>query len=167
MTSWDWIKLLHVLAGMFWVGAAIITPLYLLATARAIGPAAGPFMKHVINVRKLPVAFNVAAGLNMLTGLGLYDNLSQHFRHPLVTSFNGWALTLGGLCGVLAFVWGAIVPGPAARRLVALTSKITGTPTPEQAAEIGRLQARLHVGGMIAAMLLVLSLAGMALVHPV
>lgn len=167
MTPMLWLKLIHVIAGALWFGGAAMGAFYLAATARAIGPAAGPFMKHVVNVRKLPVAMNIAAGLNVLLGLALYDHLSGHFQHMLVTSFNGWALTVGSAFGILAMIWGAAVPGKAAKQIGAITAKLTGPPTPAQAAEIAALQERLHVGGMVGVVLLALALAGMALSHPV
>jgi hypothetical protein len=166
MTPSLWLKLLHVLTGAFWFGGAAVAGLFLAATAQAIGPAAAPFMKHLIGVRKLPVFLNIAAGLNVLTGLAMYDRMSVHFSHMLVTSFHGWALTLGAMFGLIAMIWGAAVPSQAAKRLGVLTSRLTGPPTPEQAAEIAAVQKRLHMGGMVAFVLLVLTLTGMALSHP-
>jgi hypothetical protein len=167
MTPALWIKLLHVLAGAFWFGGAAVAALYLAAAVRALGPAAGPVMKYMIGVRRLPLVLNVAGGLNMLTGLALYDRLSGHFQHMLVTSFHGWALTLGAACGILAVLWGGAVPGRTAKRLENATGKLTGPPTPQQAAEISALQQRLHIGSMVGIVLLTLALAGMALSHPI
>ena len=56
MTPWLWLKLVHVLAGTFWLGATAVLALYVAASARVVGPAAGPLMKHMITVRKLPLA---------------------------------------------------------------------------------------------------------------
>jgi len=167
MTPWLGVKLVHVLLGAFWFGGSAVAALYLAAAARALGPAAAPVIKYVIGVRKLSVVLNAAAGMTVLTGLGLYDRLSNHFRNPLVGSFNGWALTLGATCGLLALIWGSVVPGAAAKRLGDITAKLTGPPTPEQAAEIAVLQKRLHVGGMIALALVFLAVCGMALSHPI
>ena len=167
MTPWLWLKLVHVLAGTFWLGGVAVAALYLASAARALGPAAGPVMKHVISVRRLPVALNIVAILNTLTGFAFYDRLSDHFRHPLVTTFSGMALTVGSVSGVIGFLWGAIVQGPTAAKLGAMTSRLTGPPTPEQAAEIGRLQNRLYANGLIGSAWLVLALVGMALSHPI
>jgi hypothetical protein len=48
-----------------------------------------------------------------------------------------------------------------------ITAKLTGPPTPAQAAEMAGLHQRMHVGGVVAVIMLVLALAGMALSHPV
>ena len=167
MTPWLGVKLVHVLFGAFWFGGSLVGTFYLLAAARALGPAAGPVMKNVIGVRKLPVALNVAAGLTVLTGLAMYDRLSDHFRHPLLATPYERFLTFGATCGIIAVIVGGAVVGRAAGRLGAITSKLTGPPTPEQAAEIAGLQNRMHTGGMIAVILMVLALMGMALSHPI
>ena len=167
MSPWLWVKLVHVVLGAFWFGAAVVSTFYLTAAARALGPAAAPVLKYVIGVRKFSVVLNVAAGLTVLTGLGLYDRLSGHFRNPLVHNFHGWALTLGATFGVLAIIWGAAVVSRSAKRFAAITASLTGPPTPEQAAEIATLQKRMHEGGVVAVVLMLLALVGMALSHPI
>ena len=167
MSPWLWVKLVHVVLGAFWFGGAVVGTFYLTAAARALGPGAAPVLKYVIGVRKFPVALNIAAGLTVLTGLGLYDRLSGHFRNPLVHNFHGWALTLGAAFGVLAIVWGGAVVSRSAKRFTAITTTLTGPPTPEQAAEIATLQKRMHEGGKIGVGLMLLALVGMALSHPI
>ena len=55
------------------------------------------------------------------------------------------------------------------RKLIAALTRASGRrfETPEQAAEIARLQKRLHEGGMVAMVLMILALIGMALSHPI
>jgi hypothetical protein len=167
MSPWLWVKLVHVVLGAFWFGAAVVGTFYLTAAARALGPAAAPVLKYIIGVRKYSVVMNIVAGLTVLTGLGLYDRLSNHFRNPLVYNFHGWALTLGAVCGILAIIWGGAVVSPAGKRMGEITMKLTGPPTPEQAAELTGLQKRMHVGGLVAVALVLLALVGMALSHPI
>jgi len=167
MESWLWVKLVHVLIGAFWFGGAVVGTFYLTAAARALGPAAGPVIKYVIGVRKLSVVLNIAAGLTVLTGLVLYDRLSDHFRHPMFDTSYEKFLTLGATFGILAVVWGGAVVSRSAKRLGVLTMNLTGPPTPEQAAEIAGLHQRMHIGGVIGVILMVLALTGMALSHPI
>ena len=167
MSPWLWVKLVHVVLGAFWFGGAVVGTFYLTAAARALGPAATPVLKYMMGVRKYSVVLNIAAGLTVLTGLGLYDRLSAHFRNPLVNNFHGWALTLGAMFGVLAVIWGGAVVSRSAKRFAAITSTLTGPPTPAQAAEIAKLQERMHVGGMVGVVMMLLALVGMALSHPI
>jgi len=167
MNSWTLLKAVHVLAGAFWYGGTALTVMYILPSARAIGPAAGPMMQQLLQVRKLSRALVSSGALAMLTGLGFYDRLSQHFAHPLVTTFHGWMLTLGGAAGVIAFFFGMLVQVPRAKRLEQLAASLAGPPTPEQAARIATLQAQLQGGGLIAVVLLAFTVIGMALSHPI
>ena len=45
------LRIVHILAGVFWVGAVVTTILFLQPTARDVGPAAGPFMAHLAGKR--------------------------------------------------------------------------------------------------------------------
>jgi|KBSSwiStaDraftv2_1062776.scaffolds.fasta_scaffold06382_5 hypothetical protein len=166
MTPWLGIKLLHILLGAFWFGGAVVGTFYLTAAARALGPAAAPVLKYVIGVRKLSVALNIAAGINVLTGLALYDRLSEHFRRPLLLTFYERMLTFGAVFGILAVIWGGAVVSRSAKRLGAITMTMSGPPTPAQAAEIASLQQKMHVGGVVGVIMMVLAIVGMALSHP-
>jgi hypothetical protein len=73
---------------------------------------------------------------------------------------------IGALLAVIAFVIGVSVNAPAGQRLTALTAEIQakgGPPTPEQSAQVQRLQKRLGTGMRVIAVLLVLATAAMAL----
>ena len=62
------LRIVHILAGVFWVGAAFTTILFLQPTAREIGPAAGPFMAHLAGKKRLVDWVLRAAGLTVLGG---------------------------------------------------------------------------------------------------
>ena len=47
------LRIVHILAGVFWVGAALTAFLFLQPAAREVGPAAGPFMAHLAGKKKL------------------------------------------------------------------------------------------------------------------
>jgi hypothetical protein len=71
---------------------------------------------------------------------------SMRFSTAFLGTPEGIVLTLGGILGLGAFVIGVFVQRPVAGRLGALGAQIQaagGPPTPEQAAELGRLRERL------------------------
>ena len=41
------LRIVHILAGAFWVGSALTVFLFLQPAAREVGPAAGPFLTHL------------------------------------------------------------------------------------------------------------------------
>jgi uncharacterized membrane protein len=49
------LRLIHILAGVFWVGAIFLIAGFLLPTARAMGREGGRFMQHLMLQRRLPV----------------------------------------------------------------------------------------------------------------
>ncbi len=166
MTFWVFVKLLHIFAGVFWMGAAVITIFFVLPAVRAAGPAGGAVMKQLTNERKLPLAINVAAAATTFCGILLYWRLTGGFT-PVFSSALAWmGLMVGSLSGILAFLWGFFIQSRNAKRLGTLTAGIQGPPTPEQAAAIAKLQQRLHLGGIVGIVLLVISLGGMVMSHP-
>lgn len=167
MTPWLGIKLLHILLGAFWFGGAVVGTFYLTAAARALGPAAAPVLKYVIGVRKMSVMLNIAAGVTVLTGLGLYDRRSDHFRNLMIHTPYEQFLTLGAVFGILSVIWGGAVVSRSAKRLGTLMLTLSGPPTPAQAAEIASLQQKMHVGGVVGVIMMVLAIVGMALSHPI
>ena len=70
------LRIVHILAGVFWVGAAFTTILFLQSTAREVGPAAGPFMAHLAGKKHLVDWVLRAAGLTILAGLLMYWRVS-------------------------------------------------------------------------------------------
>jgi hypothetical protein len=161
MSLWLSVKLVHVITGTLWVGAAVLLAAYILPTVRALGPAGGPVMQQLATVRRLPVAMNVVGGLSALTGILLFG-----YRSPAMSSLYGVALTLGALFGLAAAVWGGFVQSRTAKKLGAAAAQVKGAPTPEQAATLQALQDRLYFGARVGAALLVLATLGMALAHP-
>lgn len=159
-------RLIHILSGVFWVGGILIFARFIFPTARALGPAAGPFMDQVVRVRKLPRALILAGVFSVLSGVGLYWRDSMGFRAEWMATPTAMVLGTGGLLAIAALVIGVTVNAPTAQRLAALSGKIQaqgGPPTPEQEAEVRRLQKRLGVVLPLITALVVLATVAMAL----
>ncbi|HEU5219312.1 MAG TPA: hypothetical protein VFU23_11665 [Gemmatimonadales bacterium] len=158
-------RLVHILSGVFWVGSVLFFARFLFPTARALGPAAGPVFDHLTRVLKMPQTLLGAAGVSVLSGLGLYWNDSLGFTGAWLGSPTGMVFGTGGLLAILAVVIGAVVNSPTAKRLGALGAELQargGPPTPEQAALMQQLQRRLGLALRLVATLLVLATAAMA-----
>jgi uncharacterized membrane protein len=160
------LRLIHILTGVFWVGGILVFARFIFPTARALGPAAGPFMDQVVRVRKLPRALILAGVFSVLSGVGLYWRDSMGFKSEWMASPTGIVFGVGGLLAITALVIGVSVNAPTAQRLAAVSGKIQaqgGPPTPEQEAEVRRLQKRLGVVLPLVTALLVLATVAMAL----
>jgi uncharacterized membrane protein len=159
------LRLLHLLAGAAWVGGIFFIARLLLPTVRALGPTGGAVMQHLTQVRRLHSYMMGTAMLTVLSGLALYWRNAAGASGWLATGA-GKVFGLGGLLGILTVILGLAVNAPTAQRAGALAGTLQSAgraPTPEEQAELGRLQARLTGGANVAAILLAVATAAMAL----
>ena len=166
MSIWTVAKLVHIFAGVFWIGAAAIVSLFLVPAVRASGPAGGTVMKQLMGKQKLTLWINIAAILTVLCGVGMYQHRMGSFKLLPLDTLYGFGLTVGSLAGLSAFLFGAFVQGRNARRMGKIIAELKGPPTPEQGAQIASLQRKLFIGGIFGVTLLTIALAGMILTHP-
>lgn len=164
---WLGVKSLHVLFGAFWLGGVALVALLLLPAIRAAGPAGGAVMSQLAGRQKLHQVMSGAAMTTILTGVVLLVRLPGASIPGTWTSPHRLALLAGMLCGLSGFLWGLIYQAPRSAKLGALTAKLAGPPTPQQAAELGALQAQLGFGGRVVVTLLVLAVIGMACSHAI
>ena len=157
-------RFVHILAGVFWAGTAMFTAAFLIPAVRALGPAGGPVMQQIAQKQKLPVYFLTSGVLTVLSGFGLYWHDSNGFTNGFMRSGGGITFGIGGLLALIAVCFGIFVATPAAKRAGALGAAIAaaGKPTPEQAAEMQRLQIRMGKVSALAATLLTLTVIAMA-----
>lgn len=162
----DWaaiiLRIIHIFSGVFWVGAAWMAAFFLVPTAIALGPDAGKFMSYLTNVRRYPIVSSIAAILTVLAGITLYwkDFGGINISTPAALTF-----TIGGLAGIIALIIGGAVLGPTATRIGRLGAEIQGAgkpPTPDQVAEMQKLQKRMQQSALAVAIILGIALLCMA-----
>ncbi len=159
------LRLVHVLAGVFWVGSALFMAAFIVPTVRAIGPAGGQVMQQLGQVRKVPVYMMSSMALTLLSGIALYWRAAGGFGNGWAGSGPGITFGVGGVLAILAAALGLTMGMPTARRLGALAGSIAKSgapPSAEQMAEMQRLQGRMSTVGALGAGLLVLATAAMA-----
>ena len=159
------LRLVHILAGVFWVGTAVFTAAFLAPSIRAIGPAGGQVMQQLAQVRKLPRYLMTAMALTILSGFAMYWRASGGFTNTWAASGPGKTFGLGAVLALLAASIGFSIGMPAAKRLGEISGTVAksgGPPSPEQTAEMQRLQKRMATGTSLGSILLVLATAAMA-----
>ena len=114
------LRLIHILAGVFWVGAIFLIAGFLLPTARATGREGGRFMQHLMLQRRLPIFLAIAMLLTVLSGFILYGRLVSATHGAWAGTPPGIAYGVGGLAAILGALVGMVVSGPAARRMAAI-----------------------------------------------
>jgi MFS family permease len=154
------LRLVHIAAGAFWAGSALFIALVLLPGVRKAAPGG----ERNLPMAAISQAMSLAALLTTIAGLLLYAWASR-FAWGWIVSPLGIGLTLGSLAGLAAFLLGLLSTGPTAARIGALAGQIQaagGPPKPEQAAEMGRLQAKLATSSTVSTILMTAALALMA-----
>jgi uncharacterized membrane protein len=165
----DWyvivLRLIHILSGVFWVGAATGFFLFVQPSIVAAGPAGGVVMREIAVVRRFPVIQSIAATLTVLAGFLLYVRDSGGFQADWIFGVGGIGFTVGGLAAFAAWAAGLGSVRPRVTRLGAIGAAVQasgGPPSAEQQAEIGRLQGELRSLGLAHVVLFVIAVAGMA-----
>jgi hypothetical protein len=159
------LRLTHIVAGAFWAGAAVAYFFFFAPTAKGLGPAGPKFMQDLVGKHRYPVFMNVTSMLTILAGLALYWFSSTGLSVAWITSGPGLGFTLGSLAALAAFAVGFFGIRPRAQRMGALSAAIGaagGPPTPEQGAELGKLDAEMHAYERWDVGLLIVSLVLMA-----
>jgi uncharacterized membrane protein len=160
-------RLLHIVAGVLWVGSVFLFVGFIAPSADEVGPSAQPLLTAVVKKRKLGkiivglAVTNVVAGWVMwLRNMSLYGSLQDW-----VTSSFGLVLTIGGVLATTAAIIATIVVGPSVERLIDLGSEIAKSgepPSAEQQQRIAQLGGRLRTYGATVLALLLLTVVAMA-----
>ena len=140
------LRVIHITTGVFWAGAAIMLAYFLLPATAASGPEGSRVMRQLAMTNNFPMVMNVAAVLNILSGLMLYDSMSNHFQAEWIHSTHGMTLTIGGLAALVAFFMGFTINRPAGMRMAEIGKAIAasgGKPNESQAAEMAAIGKKL------------------------
>jgi uncharacterized membrane protein len=159
------LRLVHIFAGVFWVGGGALFFLYVEPAVRATAPESAKFMQHLMARGKYSLAMTIASGLTILAGAWLYWRDTAGFTSNWIASRPGIGFTIGAVIGILTFIFGILVMKRNADRLAALGKEIQaagGPPKPEQLTELERVQNVLSMAGKINFVLLIIALGIMA-----
>lgn len=163
----DWLQIvlrvIHIGAGIFWVGSATFLLVFVEPTMHALGPQGGPFMAHMSQVRKMPVIIAYSAILTIAAGIWLYWRDTDGFDLDIITTSVGIGFTVGALAAIVAFVVGLTMVRPRVERMGALGGAMaTAPPTPQQVQEMGQLQGTLRSISLFNEGLLIIAVVAMA-----
>jgi hypothetical protein len=141
-------RVIHILLAIAWGGTVFLLVFFLQPTAKAIGPAAGPFMGELLGVRKLTEWLLRIASAAVIAGGFLYWHDLQVYG-PGLGDFLGrpiglW-LTIGAISALIALGIGMFATAPTLKRMMAVGGQVAhaeGPPPPELLKELGELQKR-------------------------
>ena len=157
------LRIIHIGAGIFWVGSALMMAFFIAPTISATAEAGQKFAGHMIGTMKLTQRISAAAGLTILAGFLLYGLDLQWFTSAAwMSSGAGTGFGIGGAFGLIGFISG-IVTGSTLRALGKLGAQIQGKPTAEQMTQMQALQKRQAMLLKVTAYSLILSVVFMAI----
>ncbi len=139
------LRVVHIGAGIVWVGSAAFLHFFIEPTMHALGPQGGAFMTHLVEKRKVPVVIAISAVLTVVAGIILYWRDTDGFDPDLVTTSAGIGFGVGGIVAIIAFFLGLGVVRPMVVRMGSMAGAMaSGSPSPEQVQEFGALQRKLR-----------------------
>lgn len=159
------LRLVHIVAGMLWIGSAISYFFFVEPTVKSLGPAGPKFMQNFIEKRRYPLFMNMVSALTIVAGALLYWHMSGGLQPAWITSGPGLGFTIGSAVALVVYGIGFFMIRPRAERLGALGKAIGiagGPPTPEQTAELGKLSEEMTKIERVDVILLTISLITMA-----
>lgn len=157
-------RLVHVMAGIFWVGAMMFVAFYLVPALRDVGPDAGKMMV-ALRQRGFMRVIPVMAVLTLLSGFWLFWRVSAGAPSHYLFTGPGHVYAVGGLVAVIAFAIGISVTRPAMLRATALAEAMATASPAEREGMMSEAQAARERGarwGRVVAWMLVFSALAMA-----
>ena len=156
------LRIIHIGAGIFWVGSALMSFFFIGPTIGATGEAGQKFMQHLMNNRKLSARIASAAGSSILAGAILYWIDSQGFTSAWMKSGAGMGFTIGALFALLGFVFGILV-GRANKSMVQLGMQMQNNASAEQRSQMQAMQKRQGTFSILSTIGLILAVVFMSI----
>jgi hypothetical protein len=160
------LRLIHIVAGVFWVGSTVLITRFLLPSVAALGPASANFMREIAFRRRLPIALNGAGVATVLAGVGLYASAQFGSNGAWARTPMGVSIGIGAALAIVAVVVGTVRARPAAQRMGVIGEQIVaagGSPPADLVAEMQMQRDRFAGAMRINTGLLVLATASMAI----
>ena len=158
------LRVVHILGGMFWVGSALYSTLFLVPALGTLGPTAGQVFGALQKRQLMNVVF-ASSVLSILAGLRLLwitsDGMSSAYMGTPVGRTFAWS----GALALVAFLLGALVSRPSGMRMGRIGAQLAAAAAEERPAlmaEMQRLRRRNAVSSTTVAALLVLTTIGMS-----
>lgn len=140
-------RMVHILAGVVWLGGLTLLVLYIQPSAKTLGPAGGPFVMELLARRKLPIFLLSAGAVTIVAGGFLYwrDWQAVGSLGDWLDTRVGLTLTIGAGAALAGWLMGLLGVKPTVDRMLGLAKQLAasgGPPPPERAAELQALQLR-------------------------
>ena len=155
------LRIIHIVAGVFWVGGSLVMTFFIGPTIGAIGEPGQKFVGHLMNNLKFSNRMAAAAGATILAGAILYGLDARAGTAWLQSSF-ATGLGIGAVFALIGFVL-SIMVGRTTKAMAQLGAQMQGKPSPSQLAEMQAIQKRQATFSMASTIAIVLATIFMAI----
>lgn len=154
------LRVLHIVAGVLWAGAAVFSITFVEPAFRAAGPET---MRRIGPAyAKKAVPFMHVMGLSTIVfGFVLVQRTPGRAFDQLFTNGWGWAIGIGLIASVAGYAIGA-TGGAAMSKAMRIGKSIEGPPSADQVAQMTALQSRYTMFNRITAGLVIVAVGAMA-----
>lgn len=165
------LRILHIGAGVLWVGSAFFFVAFLGPAVGEVGPeVSGPLFQVLVTKMKVPSRITTFAMVAVTAGWLMWLRDLRDYRWQL----NNWifhsgnfglVLTIGAILATIAFYEGYAGVGKNVERITELGGQIAasgGPPSPEQASTMQKLQESVKKHGQTDLVLLLLAVVAMS-----
>lgn len=156
------LRIIHIVAGVIWVGGTLIMTFFIAPAAGATMEAGNKFLGHIMNNMKFGQRMAAAAGLTILAGGILFWIDSDGFTSAWMSSGAGIGFGIGAAFAIIGFVFGVLI-GNTARAMAKLGAQLQDKPSSEQATQIQTLRKKLSTYSMTASVTLIFSVIFMSI----
>ena len=159
------LRLIHIGAGAFWVGAVFTFFLFVQPAAAAAGPSAQTFVYGLLHHRKLPAVILSSAGTTVVAGILLLIVTSNGLDPDILFETSRLGFTVGGVAAILTFGVGALYVYPRTKTVERTIGRLLAEarpPTPDEQQLLGRTARESRAAGWVVLAGLVIAVVAMA-----
>lgn len=139
-------RLLHIVAGVGWVGVGFAMSFLLHPIAKRLGTRGQRFLGDFYDKSRIGMWMAIFSVVTVVAGLYVYGRLMAITPGGFWLSMTGfWVLTIGAGFGLLAFGHGAAVMNKASKKMIESASAVSDTPTDEQQSALDEAQKYLYL----------------------
>ena len=155
------LRIIHIGAGIFWVGGSLILSFFVAPSIGAMGESGPKFMSHLMNNLKFNSRMAAASGASILAGLILFW-LDARAGTAWLRSDFATGLSIGAGFALVGFVFGILI-GRTSKAMAQLGAQIQGKPTSEQLTQMQAIQKRMATYSNLSSVMLILAVIFMAI----
>ena len=159
------LRLIHVGAGAFWVGAVFTFFLFVQPAAVAVGPEATKFTYQLLHHRRLGDVILASAATTVLAGIWLLVITSNGLDPDLLFDASRLGYTVGGVAAILTMGIGGLYVFPRTRVVERTLGRLLSEarpPTPDEQQTLARTARESRRAGWIVLIGLAIAVIAMA-----